>query len=89
MDGLDTVHDGLLDDLCFFVLVVLVVVFVVVVNTESCSFSVVLTRGGPGSFVDRRRARRRGLAVSFAHAGGLAALRAGVEYFVLGYALHF
>ena len=89
MDGLDAVHDGLLDDLCLFVLVVVIVVFVVVINTESSSFSDVLTCSGSGSFVDRRRARRRGVAVSFAHAGGLAALRAGVEYFVLGYALHF
>jgi len=91
LDGLDAVHDGLLDDLSLFVVVILVVilVIVIVVNTESSGFSVVLTCSGPGGFVDRRRARWRGVAVSVAHAGGLAALRAGIEYFVLGDALHF
>jgi hypothetical protein len=80
---LDAVDYGLLDDVGFFVVVV---VFVIV----DCGFGVELASSGFRSGVERRRARRSRVAVSFAHVYGLlAALWACVEDGVFGNALHF
>lgn len=81
MDCLNAVHDGgVFDDLCFFV--VGVVVVFVVINLVG------LSDHWSGRVVEWRCARWCWVAVCFAYIDGFVALGAGVEDVVFGDALH-
>ena len=84
---MDAVDDGLFDDLCF--LVVVEVVVLVVLSGLVVDFGAKVACDGPRRCVERWSARRRRVAVGFAHVDWFLALWAGVQDVVLGDALHF
>ena len=86
MDGLDAVDDRLLDYLCFFMVVVVMLVFVL--GGLVVGFRVEMACGGVRRCIKRRSTRRSCVAVGFAHVDGFAALGAGVEDVVLRHTLH-
>ena len=86
MDGLDAVDDRLLDYLCFFMVVVVMLVFVL--GGLVVGFRVEMACGGVRRCIKRRSTRRSCVAVDFARIDGFAALWACVKDVVLGNALH-
>ena len=88
MDGLNAVDDGLLDYLCFFVVVVVVVLVLCALSGFVVGFGVEVACSWLRRCVERGGARRSCVAVRFAHVDGLAALWAGVKDVVLGDTLH-
>ena len=85
---MDAVDDGLLDYLCFFVVVVVVVLVLCALSGFVVGFGIEVACSWLRRCVERWSARRSCVAVRFAYVNWFAAFGAGFEDVVLRNTLH-